>query len=148
MGLFDFFKKKTISNHQEDNDTFDMKRLKEEFFVLMKPYYEAGMVREIYICDHFCIYAFAEKLYIACPYTTFDGTPYGIYMIPSVMRNIVEENRKFYPIVMQVLENLKKNTSLLFLLPENGIPGWEEWIEENKNVNKIDKSFEKEISNL
>lgn len=121
---------------------------KELFYQKMQPYFEQGIVREIYNSEHFSILSVGERVYVACPYILLENEPYGIYMNPSVMKKIVEKNRKIYPIIEEVFSNIALNKDLIFVFNSNKIEFWKKWIIENKNVNKINYSLEEEISEM
>lgn len=121
---------------------------KELFYQKMQPYFEQGMAREIYNSEHFSILSFGERVYLACPYILLENQPYGIYMNPSVMKKIVEKNRKIYPIINEVFSDIELNKDLIFSFDASKLDFWKKWIIENKNVNKIDYHLEEEIAQM
>lgn len=153
MKLFHIFTKKNTAQSVEDNksvflnknEKFDIDVYREKFFMLIQPYHKAGLLREIYRCNHFSVYAFGEKVYIACPYIMLDEIPYGIYMNPTVLRKIIQKNRMIYPIINEVFSDVELNKNLLFFLDEDQIPYWREWMIKNKYLSKIDEALEQEI---
>jgi len=151
MGIFDLFKRKrklTPRNdvyNNDDTEELNIEMYQEKFLVKIQPYVEAGLLRKIYMCNHFSVYAFGEKIYIACPHIMLDDTPYGLYMTPSVLRKIIKTHRKIYPIINEVFDDIELNKDLIFMLQEDRLQWWQKWIIDNQNVNKIDKDFEREI---
>lgn len=125
---------------------YDAKSNKKLFYEKLWPYFDEGMVREIYSSDHLCILSLGERLYVACPFLLIDNQPYGIYMNPPVMRKIVKNNRKFYSVLNGIFDDIELNKDLIFIFSNEKIAFWKKWIEENKNVNKMDEKLEKEIS--
>ena len=121
---------------------------KELFYQKMQPYFNEGMVREIYSSEHFTILSFGEKVYVACPYILLNNEPYGIYMVPSVMKRIVEKNRKLFPIINEVFSDVASNKDLIFYFSSDRIDFWKNWLVQNKNVNKIDYHLEEEIAQM
>ena len=53
----------------------DMKAAKIEFYEKIKPYFDAGLVREIYNSDHLCILSVGERVYVACPFVFLEDEP-------------------------------------------------------------------------
>lgn len=150
MSFFDLFKRKdniqiNKVSVNSDEEPFDIKIYKDKFLVKMQPYYQAGILREIYMCDHFSVYAFGETLYIACPHIMLDDIPYGLYMTPSVLRKIIKAHRRIYPIIDEIFSDVELNKDLIFMLQKDRIQWWKTWLIENQNVDKIDKNFESEI---
>lgn len=154
MGFFNFKQKKDQLIQKDENfiyeesKKFNIEIYREKFFVKIQPFYDAGLLREIYRCDHFSVYAFGERVYIACPYIMLDEIPYGVYMNPSVLRKIIRTNRKIYPIINEVFGDIELNKDLIFMLQEDKVQWWKQWLAENKNVNKIDKDLEQEIKHV
>lgn len=147
MRFLNLFKRKEnpVQNPYEESEKFNIATYRKTFFIKIQPYIEAGLLREIYRCDHFIVYAFGDKVYIACPYIMINKIPYGLYMIPSVLRKIIQTNRKIYPIINEVFDDVELNKDLIFMLGEDKIQWWQQWLVENKNIDKIDKDFEQEI---
>ena len=151
MSFLDLFKWK-VNNMQINNRSIngdaemsDIKVHKDKFLIKIQPYSKAGLLREIYRCDHFSVYAFGEIVYIACPHIMLDDIPYGLYMTPPVLRKIVKTHRKIYPIIDEIFGDMELNKDLIFMLQEDRIQWWKTWLVDNQNVNKIDKDFEREI---
>lgn len=119
---------------------------KERFYQKMQPYFDQGMVREIYSSLDFSILSFGERVYVACPYFSEDEPPFGIYMTSDVMKKLVKKNRLIYPLTSQVLNKLSSN--LLFNFDLKRLEFWKQWIRDNKDVNKIDYNLEAEIAQM
>lgn len=148
MGLFELFKKHRETGKAYDID--DLFRYKAEFFQKMQPYYDAGLIRNIYVSDHLCILAFGELLYVACPYIPISDMPVGIYMNEHIMKQLVEKNRLIYLYVNEVFSDVKSNRNLIYDFSASKIDIWKEWLKEERNKVKsaINPIFEKEIQML
>lgn len=121
---------------------------KELFYQKMQPYFEQGMVREIYSSDHVCIVSFGDVCYVACPYILLEGEPYGIYMNPNIMKKIVEKNRFIYPLIDEVFSDVELNKNLIYDFSSDSIDFWKQWIIQNRKSSKIDYNLEEEIAQM
>lgn len=116
------------------------------FYQNLQPYFEQGMLREVYSNEHFTILSVGERVYVACPYIMLDNMPYGIHVNEKGLRVIANDNMRIYSMSLDLLNNIEKYQELLFVFSEDRLDFWKKWIAENKNVNKINYKFEEELN--
>ena len=155
MGLLNLFNNKPEEKAPRRKQTEQLAR-KAEFFHLLRPYYEAGLIRDIYKSDHLCILAFGELVYIACQYNPFAGAPVGIYVTYDSIKKMIKKNKVIYSYTENILSRREKDCKqLIYLMPKSELERWKAWkvenqrrVDENEAKSRIDPEFEKEIQKL
>ena len=151
MGLLSLFNKPKEKTPRQNQVTQTAR--KAEFFKLLRPYYEAGLIRDIYKSDHLCILAFGELVYIACQYSLYAGAPVGIYVTYDSIKKMIKKNRVIYPYTEKVLSRMDIDCKqLIYLMPASELERWKAWqaenqrrVDEKEAKTRIDPEFEKEI---
>ena len=69
----------------------------------------------------------------------------GIYLKEKGLMLLAKNNMMIYSMSMDLFKAIEKYSKLLFVFSKEQTDFWENWIAENKNVNKIDYSFEKKF---
>lgn len=120
---------------------------KDLFYRQMQPYFEQGLVREVYSSDDVCILAFGELCYVACPYILANNQPFGIYTNHNFMKKLVDKNRLIYPLVEEVCHDVNAMERLVYNFPIEKIDFWKKWIEDFniKGISEIDHQLEEQI---
>lgn len=126
----------------------EIKMRKQIFYEKMQPYFNQGLVREIYSSDHVAILSVGEIVYVACSYILLANEPCGIFVNGNVMKKIVKKNRYIYPLIQRVFSDVEENQNLIFDFSYDNIGFWKKWFGENQNVNKIDPKLEEEIQRM
>lgn len=123
---------------------------KEKFYEQMQPYFEQGLVREIYSSDHLCMLCFGELCYVACPYVFLDNAPFGVYVTHNSMRKLAQKNRLIYPYVNEVISDLSVGKNMFYDFPIDKIDVWKKWIADTRLTAKpkIDHQLEFELSGM
>lgn len=121
---------------------------KERFYKKMQNYIDTGLAREIYSSDDICMFNFGDVCYVACSYELMDGVPIGILMSPNLMKGIIEKNRRYYPLLMELL-NDEKCHDLIFDF-SLGVKKWSEWLdnEKRRGVSSVNYELEEEIKGM
>ncbi len=122
---------------------------KELFYQKMQPYFDAGIVREVYRSDSLCMLSVGEKVYVACPYLLWADHPYGIYMNEKVMLDIAQVNGELFTIIEQMLGDLNRYKRILYYFHSERIDYWKQWIVDNRAFpTKMNPKLEKKLKKL
>lgn len=123
---------------------------KELFYNKMKPYFDKGMVREIYNSESGVIFSFGETNYVACPYQLIDNSPIGIYVNERTIKKIVEDEPYMLGLINYIFNDPYKYRSLIYNLSPNKIDDWKKWVADilKKSGSEINYQLEEEIQQM
>lgn len=123
---------------------------KEKFYEKMNPYFEQGLMREVYSGENASILSVGELFYIACPLDILStkGEPFGVYFTNDGLKKITDNNAYLYSVLYILLDDMKNQQSRFYPFAADKVDFWKSWINERKKTFKslIDYSFEQELN--
>ena len=119
---------------------------KELFYQKMQPYFDNGIVREVCASEFMCVLSIGEQIYVACPFVLLDNSPFGIFMNHSVLKKMVVNERKFFSLLKNIIENIYEYKQLVFYFSEDNLEKLKSSVSGKiSNKNYVDHDFEEEL---
>ena len=118
------------------------------FYDKMQPYFDVGIIREVYNDEYFSIISVGELCYVLCPKMFDKSEPYGLRLSPVNLRKVVKNNNFGLELFNLAFVEHERYGRLFAFFSKDKIDLWKKWIVDHQKLIKptIDYNFEEEIN--
>ncbi len=123
---------------------------KKKFYKMLEPYFQQGLVREIYSSNDACVLSVGEIYYVVCPYLIIDNIPLGLKLSQDHIKEVIEDKELFDLVIENVFNDFDKKKDMVFPFSKGDLESYKEWIKECKTdgISEVDYNFEEELAQM
>lgn len=132
------------------SDTTSKNEKKNIVYEKLQPYFDAGLLREVYTSNTMSIFAMGEIFYIGCPFVITNDEVMGLYIKPESMMNFVENNRLLYSAFRQAVNYIEDYDEKIYHLTPDNLESYKRYVASLKaeKVFALDPILEAKIKDM